>query len=151
MRAGLLLSVLCPKMSVFSPMRTEPRSYTTSLLSPGTKHNHKKKNNNKVAESSRSLVYLLLLFLCSLSVSLSCVVNRLGRVSFRQVLSLLNYMSNETETAPVTEALLQLNTIYRLLDKRQESGLVSRMKVLHIYTQFVYSKSHAISNIKHIL
>ncbi|XP_041855483.1 leucyl-cystinyl aminopeptidase [Melanotaenia boesemani] len=55
-------------------------------------------------------------------------LSRLGRVSFRQVLNLLNYMCNETETSPVTEALLQLNNIYRLLDKRQESGLVARMK-----------------------
>uniref|UniRef100_A0A7N6BX71 Aminopeptidase n=1 Tax=Anabas testudineus TaxID=64144 RepID=A0A7N6BX71_ANATE len=57
-------------------------------------------------------------------------LSRLERVSFRQVLNLLNYMSNETETAPVTEALLQLKNIYRLLDKRQEQELVARMEVL---------------------
>lgn len=45
------------------------------------------------------------------------------------MLNLLDYMVNETETCPVTEALLQLNRIYRLLDKRQYHGLVSRMKV----------------------
>lgn len=45
------------------------------------------------------------------------------------MLNLLGYVFNETETCPVTEALLQLNTIYRLLDKRQYNGLVSRMKV----------------------
>ncbi|XP_038145962.1 leucyl-cystinyl aminopeptidase [Cyprinodon tularosa] len=55
-------------------------------------------------------------------------LSRLGRVPFEQVLSLLNAMSNETGTAPVKEALLQLNRINRLLDKRQESGLVARMK-----------------------
>ncbi|KAM3868241.1 leucyl-cystinyl aminopeptidase [Diretmus argenteus] len=55
-------------------------------------------------------------------------LSRLGRVSFRHVLRLLSYVTNETQTAPVTEALLQLSTIYRLLDKRQEQGLVSRMK-----------------------
>lgn len=55
-------------------------------------------------------------------------LSRLGRVSFRHVLNLLNYLSNETETSPVTEALLQLNNIYRLLDKRQEHNLVARMK-----------------------
>ncbi|KAK2902180.1 leucyl-cystinyl aminopeptidase isoform X2 [Channa argus] len=55
-------------------------------------------------------------------------LSRLGRVSFRQVLNLLNYMSNETETAPVTEALLQLKCILRLLDKRQEQNLVARMR-----------------------
>ncbi|KAI3372895.1 hypothetical protein L3Q82_023352, partial [Scortum barcoo] len=60
-------------------------------------------------------------------------LSRLGRVSFRQVLNLLRYMSNETETSPVTEALLQLNSINRLLDKRQEHVLVARMKnyILH--------------------
>ncbi|XP_061906839.1 leucyl-cystinyl aminopeptidase [Entelurus aequoreus] len=55
-------------------------------------------------------------------------LSKLGRVSFRQVLSLLNYMSNETETTPVREALLQLNNIYHQLNKRYEQGLVTRMK-----------------------
>ncbi|XP_062238076.1 leucyl-cystinyl aminopeptidase [Platichthys flesus] len=55
-------------------------------------------------------------------------LSRLGRVSFYQVLTLLKYMPNETETTPVMEALLQLNNIYRLLDKRQENGLAARMK-----------------------
>ncbi|XP_037536032.1 leucyl-cystinyl aminopeptidase [Nematolebias whitei] len=55
-------------------------------------------------------------------------LSRLGRVSFHQAINLLNYMSSETETSPVTEALLQLNHIYRLLDKRQEFDLVARMK-----------------------
>ncbi|XP_035513792.1 leucyl-cystinyl aminopeptidase [Morone saxatilis] len=60
-------------------------------------------------------------------------LSRLGRVSFRHVLNLLNYISNETETSPVTEALLQLNKIYQLLDKRHEYSLVARMKtyILH--------------------
>ncbi|KAM9858308.1 leucyl-cystinyl aminopeptidase [Aulostomus maculatus] len=55
-------------------------------------------------------------------------LSRRGHVTFRQVLNLLKYMSNETETAPVTEALLQLNSIYQLLSKRQEQGLVTRMR-----------------------
>lgn len=63
---------------------------------------------------------------------LCCGVNRFGRVSFVQVRNLLNYMLNETETCPVMEALLQLNKIYRLLDKRQYGGLVSLMKVVHV-------------------
>uniref|UniRef100_A0AAQ5ZTU5 Aminopeptidase n=1 Tax=Amphiprion ocellaris TaxID=80972 RepID=A0AAQ5ZTU5_AMPOC len=58
-------------------------------------------------------------------------LSRFGRVSFQQVLNVLEYMPSETESAPVTEALLQLNRIYRLLDKRQESGLVARMRVLY--------------------
>ncbi|XP_069565514.1 leucyl-cystinyl aminopeptidase isoform X1 [Brachyistius frenatus] len=55
-------------------------------------------------------------------------LSRLGRVSFDQVLNVLKCMSKETETSPVTEALLQLNRIYGLLDKRQETNIVSRMK-----------------------
>uniref|UniRef100_A0A3Q4GET6 Leucyl/cystinyl aminopeptidase n=1 Tax=Neolamprologus brichardi TaxID=32507 RepID=A0A3Q4GET6_NEOBR len=55
-------------------------------------------------------------------------LSRLGRVPFRQVLNLLKYVSADTETSPVTEALLQLNNIYRQLEKRQESNLASRMK-----------------------
>uniref|UniRef100_A0A3B5LRP7 Aminopeptidase n=1 Tax=Xiphophorus couchianus TaxID=32473 RepID=A0A3B5LRP7_9TELE len=55
-------------------------------------------------------------------------LSRLGRVPFVRVCQLLSFMPNETETAPVTEALLQLNSIYRLLDKRQESDLAARMK-----------------------
>uniref|UniRef100_A0A4W5MRV6 Aminopeptidase n=1 Tax=Hucho hucho TaxID=62062 RepID=A0A4W5MRV6_9TELE len=50
-------------------------------------------------------------------------LSRLGRVSFRQVFSLLDYATNETETAPLTEALSQLSSVYRLLDKRQEQRL----------------------------
>ncbi|XP_056129079.1 leucyl-cystinyl aminopeptidase isoform X2 [Lampris incognitus] len=56
-------------------------------------------------------------------------LSRLGRVSFRHVLNLMKYVSNETETAPLTEALLQLGTIYRMLDNRQEQILAARMKV----------------------
>ncbi|XP_065821852.1 leucyl-cystinyl aminopeptidase [Labrus bergylta] len=55
-------------------------------------------------------------------------LSRLGRVSFLQVNNLLNYISNETDTSPVTEALLQLSNIYQLLCKRQEHSLVARMK-----------------------
>lgn len=56
------------------------------------------------------------------------MLSRLGRVSFRQVLNLLGYMSKETETAPVAEALGQLMHILRLLEKRQDLPLVGRMK-----------------------
>lgn len=54
---------------------------------------------------------------------------RSGKVSFRQVLNLMDYIRNETETAPLTEALFQLGQIYRLLDKRSELNLASRMTV----------------------
>lgn len=62
-------------------------------------------------------------------------LSRLGRVSFRQVLNLLNYLPKEMETTPVTEALMQLNSIFRLLSKRHELDLVSRMKT-YILNQF---------------
>ncbi|KAI4901681.1 hypothetical protein NFI96_029218 [Prochilodus magdalenae] len=62
-------------------------------------------------------------------------LSRLGRVSFRQVFNLLVYLKNETETAPLTEALTQLNHIFRLLDKRSELLLVSRMTT-YIFTTF---------------
>nr|XP_046243201.1 leucyl-cystinyl aminopeptidase [Scatophagus argus] len=70
-------------------------------------------------------------------------LSRLGRVSFRRVLNLLDYMSNETETPPVTEALLQLNNIYRLLDKRQEDSLVARMKeyIIHHFNSLTDSQT----------
>ncbi|KAB5528472.1 hypothetical protein PHYPO_G00140570 [Pangasianodon hypophthalmus] len=55
-------------------------------------------------------------------------LSRLGKVSFRQVLNLLDYIKDETETAPLTEALTQLNSIYRLLEKRSDLNLLSRMK-----------------------
>lgn len=58
----------------------------------------------------------------------SFALSRLGRVSFKHVLKTLDYLTNETETSPVTEALLQLKQLYRLLEKRQENRLVSRMK-----------------------
>uniref|UniRef100_A0A673M4G9 Aminopeptidase n=1 Tax=Sinocyclocheilus rhinocerous TaxID=307959 RepID=A0A673M4G9_9TELE len=56
-------------------------------------------------------------------------LSRSGKVSFRLVLNLMDYMRNETETAPLTEALFQLGQIYRLLDKRSELNLASRMTV----------------------
>lgn len=50
-------------------------------------------------------------------------------MSIQQVLNLTCYLVNETSTPPVTEALLQLNHIYRLLDKRGLLQLTARMKV----------------------
>ncbi|XP_050965784.1 leucyl-cystinyl aminopeptidase isoform X2 [Labeo rohita] len=54
-------------------------------------------------------------------------LSRAGKVSFKQVLNLMDYIKNETATAPLTEALFQLGQIYRLLDKRSELNLASRM------------------------
>ncbi|XP_030647452.1 leucyl-cystinyl aminopeptidase isoform X2 [Chanos chanos] len=55
-------------------------------------------------------------------------LSRLGKVSFRQVLNVLAYVTNETDAAPVTEALTQLTRIYRMLEKRSELKLAARMK-----------------------
>ncbi|XP_073717169.1 leucyl-cystinyl aminopeptidase isoform X2 [Misgurnus anguillicaudatus] len=54
-------------------------------------------------------------------------LSRLGKVSFKQVLNLMDYIKKETETAPLTEALFQLGQIFGLLDKRSELNLASRM------------------------
>ncbi|XP_063051181.1 leucyl-cystinyl aminopeptidase isoform X2 [Engraulis encrasicolus] len=56
------------------------------------------------------------------------MLSRLGKVTFRQVLSVLSYMSKETQTAPLTEALTQLMHILRMLEKRQDLFLVNRMQ-----------------------
>ncbi|KAJ8380417.1 hypothetical protein SKAU_G00011950 [Synaphobranchus kaupii] len=64
----------------------------------------------------------------------ACLINsifalsRLGKVSFRQVINLLDYLKNETEPAPLMEALFQLDHIYRLLEKKQDLTLIARMK-----------------------
>ncbi|KAJ3603665.1 hypothetical protein NHX12_028409 [Muraenolepis orangiensis] len=54
-------------------------------------------------------------------------LSRLGRVSFRQVLNLLKYAVNETETAPVTEVLSQLNRLHQLLEKRNELDQAAKL------------------------
>uniref|UniRef100_A0A6Q2Z5N0 Aminopeptidase n=1 Tax=Esox lucius TaxID=8010 RepID=A0A6Q2Z5N0_ESOLU len=69
-------------------------------------------------------------------------LSRLGRVSFPQVLSLLGYLTKETETAPLKEALSQLSSVYRLLDKRPDPYLVSRMKVWTRHTHTDTSPTH---------
>ncbi|XP_010864061.2 leucyl-cystinyl aminopeptidase isoform X1 [Esox lucius] len=68
-------------------------------------------------------------------------LSRLGRVSFPQVLSLLGYLTKETETAPLKEALSQLSSVYRLLDKRPDPYLVSRMKgyILNLFGPLINS------------
>ncbi|TRY95869.1 hypothetical protein DNTS_021398 [Danionella cerebrum] len=54
-------------------------------------------------------------------------LSRLDKLPFKQVLNLMEYIKNETETAPLTEALFQLAEIHRLLDKRSELNLASRV------------------------
>ncbi|KAK6494852.1 leucyl-cystinyl aminopeptidase isoform X1 [Huso huso] len=68
---------------------------------------------------------------------------RLGKVSIQQVLNLTCYLVNETSTPPVTEALLQLNHIYRLLDKRGLLQLTARMKayILELFEKLIANQS----------
>lgn len=55
------------------------------------------------------------------------------------MLNLLEYLKYETEAAPLTEALTQLGSIYRLLEKRSDLNLVSRMKVGVFWGFFSFS------------
>ncbi|MGH0162220.1 UNVERIFIED_CONTAM: hypothetical protein FKN15_042193 [Acipenser sinensis] len=68
---------------------------------------------------------------------------RLGKVSIQQVLNLTRYLVNETSTPPVTEALLQLKHIYRLLDKRGLLQLTARMKtyILELFEKLIANQS----------
>ncbi|XP_041102568.1 leucyl-cystinyl aminopeptidase-like isoform X2 [Polyodon spathula] len=68
---------------------------------------------------------------------------RLGKVSIQQVLNLTSYLVNETSTPPVTEALLQLNHIHRLLDKRGLLQLTARMKayILGLFEKLITNQS----------
>ncbi|XP_041083380.1 leucyl-cystinyl aminopeptidase isoform X2 [Polyodon spathula] len=68
---------------------------------------------------------------------------RLGKVSIQQVLNLTSYLVNETSTPPVTEALLQLNHIYRLLEKRGLLQLTARMKayILGLFEKLIANQS----------
>ncbi|XP_061117725.1 leucyl-cystinyl aminopeptidase [Conger conger] len=58
-------------------------------------------------------------------------LNRLGKVSFKEVINLLGYIRKDKEPAPVLEALLQLDRLYRLLDKKQD--LIQRMQAFILY------------------
>ncbi|KAG5280989.1 hypothetical protein AALO_G00066240 [Alosa alosa] len=76
------------------------------------------------------------------------MLSRLGKVSFRQVLNMMNYMTNETETAPLTEALGQLMHILRMLEKRQDLDLVGRMKayIISHFQDLMDSQSWGVEN-----
>uniref|UniRef100_A0A8C9VML8 Leucyl/cystinyl aminopeptidase n=1 Tax=Scleropages formosus TaxID=113540 RepID=A0A8C9VML8_SCLFO len=69
-------------------------------------------------------------------------LSRLGKLSFKQVMNLLVYLEHENHTAPLTEALYQLDRIYRLLDKRQDL-LASSMKnyILNLFVDKMNSQS----------
>lgn len=53
----------------------------------------------------------------------------LGKVPLRMAFDLIDYLRNETHTAPITEALFQTGLIYNLLEKLGHMDLASRLVV----------------------
>ncbi|MEJ1275494.1 leucyl/cystinyl aminopeptidase [Cricetulus griseus] len=51
----------------------------------------------------------------------------LGKVPLRMAFDLIDYLRNETHTAPITEALFQTDLIYNLLEKLGHMDLASRL------------------------
>ncbi|XP_066237989.1 leucyl-cystinyl aminopeptidase isoform X1 [Saccopteryx leptura] len=51
----------------------------------------------------------------------------LGRVPLQRAFDLIDYLGNETYTAPITEALFQTGLIHNLLEKRGHMDLTSRL------------------------
>uniref|UniRef100_A0A5F9DP19 Aminopeptidase n=1 Tax=Oryctolagus cuniculus TaxID=9986 RepID=A0A5F9DP19_RABIT len=51
----------------------------------------------------------------------------LGKVPLRRAFDLIDYLGNETHTAPITEALFQTGLIYNLLEKLGHMDLASRL------------------------
>nr|XP_060490078.1 leucyl-cystinyl aminopeptidase [Panthera onca] len=51
----------------------------------------------------------------------------LGKVSLQRAFDLIDYLGNETYTAPITEALFQTGLIYNLLEKLGHMDLASRV------------------------
>ncbi|XP_044518546.1 leucyl-cystinyl aminopeptidase [Gracilinanus agilis] len=54
-------------------------------------------------------------------------LSSLGKVSLKKAFDLIDYLGNETHTAPITEALFQTDLIYELLEKIGEVELAQRM------------------------
>ncbi|XP_043819667.1 leucyl-cystinyl aminopeptidase [Dromiciops gliroides] len=54
-------------------------------------------------------------------------LSSLGKVSLKKAFDLIDYLGNETHTAPITEALFQTTIIYDLLEKIGEIELAKRM------------------------
>ena len=62
----------------------------------------------------------------------------LGKVSLQRAFDLIDYLGNETYTAPITEALFQTGLIYNLLEKLGHMDLASRVVVSLPYCQLVF-------------
>uniref|UniRef100_A0A8C9EXH4 Aminopeptidase n=1 Tax=Pavo cristatus TaxID=9049 RepID=A0A8C9EXH4_PAVCR len=64
----------------------------------------------------------LKIFLCSCSLTCS-----LGKQSLKKAFELIDYLKEESSTAPLTQALFQLGLIFSLLEKRGEQQLAARV------------------------
>uniref|UniRef100_A0A8B9QJU3 Leucyl-cystinyl aminopeptidase n=1 Tax=Apteryx owenii TaxID=8824 RepID=A0A8B9QJU3_APTOW len=53
----------------------------------------------------------------------------LGKESLEKAFELINYLENESSTAPLTQALFQMSLIYNLLEKKGEQQLAARVMV----------------------
>lgn len=60
----------------------------------------------------------------------------LGKVPIRMAFDLIDYLRNETHTAPITEALFQTGLIYNLLEKLGHMDLASRLVVSLPFVSF---------------
>ena len=60
----------------------------------------------------------------------------LGKVSLQRAFDLIDYLRNETYTAPISEALFQTELIYNLLDKLGHMDLASRLVVSLPFAKF---------------
>lgn len=62
----------------------------------------------------------------------------LGKVSLQRAFDLIDYLRNETYTAPISEALFQTELIYNLLDKLGHMDLASRLVVSLPFCQVLF-------------
>lgn len=53
----------------------------------------------------------------------------LGRESLKKAFELIDYLEEESSSAPLTQALFQLGLIFSLLEKRGEQQLAARVMV----------------------
>lgn len=53
----------------------------------------------------------------------------LGKVSLTKAFDLIDYLTKEDSTAPISQALFQLNLIYNLVEKRGMQELAGRVVV----------------------
>lgn len=59
----------------------------------------------------------------------------LGKESLENAFELIDYLKEESSTAPLTQALFQLSRIYNLLEKKGEQQLAARVMVCTIFLE----------------